>query len=159
MSHPSDTPHSSHVESRSRKALRSYIIQASTLLEIVLSGLVLIGLLLSFIPLLTGTGDPSKGRSLFWNMPNNWGNDGPGINFNCAVRNGDWKLIYYYGTGKKELFNISDDIGEKNDLSTRHPEIVKRLSKELGDHLRKVDAQRPSFKATGKACPWPDEIN
>ena len=26
MSHPSDTPHSSHVESRSRKALRSYII-------------------------------------------------------------------------------------------------------------------------------------
>lgn len=52
MSHPSDTPHFSHVESRSRKALRSYIIQASTLLEIVLSGLVLIGLLLSFIPLL-----------------------------------------------------------------------------------------------------------
>ena len=114
---------------------------------------------ISFVPLLTGTGDPSKGRSLFWNMPNNWGNDGPGINFNCAVRNGDWKLIYYYGTGKKELFNISDDIGDKNDLSTRHPEIVKRLSKELGDHLRKVDAQRPSFKATGKACPWPDEIN
>ena len=33
MSHPSDTPHSSHVESRSRKALRSYIIQAATLLE------------------------------------------------------------------------------------------------------------------------------
>ena len=52
MSHPSDTPHSAHVESRSLKALRSYIIQASTLLEIVLSGLVLIGLLLSFIPLL-----------------------------------------------------------------------------------------------------------
>ena len=76
-----------------------------------------------------------------------------------VYRKQDWKLIYYYGTGKKELFNISDDIGEKNDLSTRHPEIVKRLSKELSDHLRKVDAQRPSFKATGKACPWPDEIN
>ena len=52
MSHPSDTPHSSHVESRSRKALRSYIIQASTLLEIVLSGLVLIGLLFSAVPLI-----------------------------------------------------------------------------------------------------------
>ena len=45
MSHPSDTPHSAHVESRSRKALRSYIIQAATLLEIVLSGLVLGGML------------------------------------------------------------------------------------------------------------------
>ena len=54
MSHPSAPPHSSHVESRSRKALRSYIIQAATLLEIVLSGLVLIGLLLSFIPCSNG---------------------------------------------------------------------------------------------------------
>ena len=54
---------------------------------------------ISFLPLLKQTGNPSKGRSLFWNMPNNWGNDGPGINFNCAVRNGDWKLIYYLGTG------------------------------------------------------------
>ncbi len=113
---------------------------------------------ISFIPLLKQTGNPAKGRSLFWNMPNNWGNDGPGINFNCAVRNGDWKLIYYYGTGKKELFNIPDDIGESNDLSAQHPDIVKKLSKELGNFLRKVDAQRPTFKATGKPCPWPDEI-
>lgn len=84
---------------------------------------------ISFIPLLKQTGNPSKGRSLFWNMPNNWGNDGPGINFNCAVRNGDWKLIYYYGTGKKELFNIPDDIGENNDLSAQHPDIVKNFPK------------------------------
>ena len=52
MSHPSRPPALLPRESRSRKALRSYIIQAATLLEIVLSGLVLIGLLLSFIPLL-----------------------------------------------------------------------------------------------------------
>ena len=43
---------SSHVESRWRTQLRNRIIQASSLLEILLSGLVLIGLLLSFIPLL-----------------------------------------------------------------------------------------------------------
>ena len=54
MSHPSDTPHSSHVESRSRKALRSYIIQASTLLEIVLSGLVLIGCCSASFPCSSG---------------------------------------------------------------------------------------------------------
>lgn len=34
---------------------------------------------ISFMPLLTHTGDPSKGRSLHWNFPNHWGNDGPGI--------------------------------------------------------------------------------
>ena len=52
MSHPSDTPHSSHVESRWRTQLRNRIIQASSLLEVLLSGLVLIGLLLSVVPLI-----------------------------------------------------------------------------------------------------------
>ena len=42
----------SHVESANRTALRNFIIQSSTLLEILLSGLVLIGLLLSIVPLL-----------------------------------------------------------------------------------------------------------
>ncbi|WP_459187351.1 sulfatase [Parabacteroides sp. APC149_11_2_Y6] len=113
---------------------------------------------ISFMPLLTNTGDPSKGRSLYWNFPNLWGNTGPGIGATCTIRRGDWKLIYYYETGKKELFNIPDDIGEKNDLSASRPDLVKKLSKDLGKQLRKMKAQRPSFKATKKNCPWPDEI-
>ena len=113
---------------------------------------------ISFVPLLKQTGDPSKGRSLIWNMPNNWDGSGPGINFNCAIRKGDWKLVYYYSSGKKELFNITKDIGEKQDVSTQHPDIVKRLSKELGQYLRKVDAQRPTFKNNEQSCPWPDEV-
>ena len=44
--------HNHPVESHGRTALRNYIIQASTLLEITLSGLVLIGLLFSIVPLL-----------------------------------------------------------------------------------------------------------
>ena len=43
---------SSHVESCWRTQLRNRIIQASSLLEILLSGLVLIGLLLSAVPLI-----------------------------------------------------------------------------------------------------------
>lgn len=112
----------------------------------------------SFMPLLKQDGDPSKGRSLYWNCPNIWGNRGPGIGPTCSVRKGNWKLIYYYETGKKELFNIPDDIGEQNEQSAQYPKIVKQLSKELGSYLRKVDGQRPSFKASGKPCPWPDEI-
>ena len=42
----------SRVESHSRAELRNKIISAATLLEILLSGLVLIGLLLSIVPLL-----------------------------------------------------------------------------------------------------------
>ncbi len=112
----------------------------------------------SFMPMLQGEKGFNKNRSLYWHFPNLWGNDGPGIGTTSAVRKGDWKLVYYYETGKKELFNIPDDIGEKKDLSAKHPELVKALSMELGGYLRGVSAQRPSFKATGKPCPWPDEI-
>lgn len=110
----------------------------------------------SFVPLIKGTGDPSKGRSLVWNYPNIWGNSGPGVNLNCAIRRGDWKLVYYYDTGKKELFNVKEDIGETCDLSAEKPGLVRKLSARLGRYLRSVDAQRPSFLLSGEPCPWPD---
>ena len=47
-----DSHNTTHVESRSRAELRNFIIQSSTLLEISLSGLVLIGLLISIVPLI-----------------------------------------------------------------------------------------------------------
>ncbi|MEG1579750.1 MAG: sulfatase [Bacteroidaceae bacterium] len=112
---------------------------------------------MSFMPLLTQTGDPSKGRSLYWNCPNIWGNVGPGIGPTCSVRQGDWKLVYYYESQKKELFQITEDIGEKNNQAASHPDLVRKLSRNLGAYLRKVGGQRPSYKATKKPCPWPDE--
>lgn len=112
----------------------------------------------SFVPLLEKTGNPSRGRSLYWNCPNIWGETGPGIGATCTVRHGDWKLIYFYESGKKELYNIASDISEKNDLSARYPDIVERLSRDLGSFLRRSGGQRPSFRKTGQPCPWPDEI-
>ena len=47
----------------------------------------------SFMPLLTNTGDPSKGRSLYWNFPNLWGNTGPGIGATCTIRQGRHKRL------------------------------------------------------------------
>lgn len=110
----------------------------------------------SFIPLLTGTKDVSKDRTLIWNFPNIWDAKGLGISLNCAVRRNEWKLIYNYETGKKELYNINEDIGEKNDLAAQNPDMVTVLSKYLGHELRRMDAQRPVFKATKKPCAWPD---
>ena len=49
---PNDFHNTPHVESRSLAELRNFIIQSSTLLEISLSGLVLIGLLISIVPLI-----------------------------------------------------------------------------------------------------------
>ncbi|MBQ3631939.1 MAG: sulfatase [Prevotella sp.] len=111
----------------------------------------------SFMPLLRQTGDPSKGRDLVWNYPNVWGNEGPGISLNCAIRSGRWKFIYNYKDCSKELYDISQDIGEHHNVAADHPDVVRRLSRKLGRHLRRMKAQRPTVKATGQPCPWPDE--
>lgn len=113
----------------------------------------------SFVPLLTGEGDPSRGRCLYWNFPNEWdGGSGPGVAPTAAVRRDNWKLIYFYEDGHKELYDIPNDIGEKHDLAAERPDVVKRLSKELGSFLRRSGAQRPVFRSDGRPCPWPDEI-
>ena len=112
----------------------------------------------SFMPLLMQSGDPSRHRSLIWNYPNVWGNEGPGISLNCAIRHGRWKLIYNYKTGVKELYDIDHDISEENNLASAYPRLVKKLSRLLGRELRRMNAQRPVWKATGKPCLWPDEV-
>ncbi len=111
----------------------------------------------SFMPMLKQEGVASKGRKLYWHFPNNWGPTGPGIGATSTIRSGDWKLIYYYKDQHFELFNIKEDIGELNNLAGKHPELVKKLAKQLGGYLRGLDAQRPILKETGKDAPWPDE--
>ena len=41
---------------------------------------------------------------------------------------GDFKLIEFYEDGKLELYNLKDDIGEKNDLAAKMPDKVKELT-------------------------------
>lgn len=110
---------------------------------------------ISFVPMLKQTGTTAKGRELFWHYPNKWGPTGPGIGTTSTIRSGDWKLIHWYQDGKDELYNISADIGEKNDLATIHPEIAKKLAKKLGDYLLSVNAQLPANKVTKRVCPYP----
>ncbi len=54
-----------------------------------------------------------------------------GIAATCAIRQGqDWKLIYYYETGAKELFNLKDDLGEATNLALTNPEKVNECIRE-----------------------------
>ncbi len=44
-----------------------------------------------------------------------------------AVRMGDWKAIRFNTTGKLELYNLKDDVGEKHDVADQHPDIVAKI--------------------------------
>jgi len=64
-----------------------------------------------------------------------------------AVRMGDWKAIRLGGEGGRlELYDLKRDIGEKHDLSKRHPEITARIKKimELSHEERTLHIQKES---------------
>jgi arylsulfatase A-like enzyme len=91
----------------------------------------------SYASLLLGKGKPAA-RTLFWHFPhyNNQGGRPGG-----AAREGDWKLVEYYDTGKAELYDLARDVGEEKDLAGREPKRVLDLRAKLAAWRKKVGAQ------------------
>ncbi len=109
------------------------------------------------IPAEVGGLDPE--RDLIFHYPHQLRfEDQDDIDFMTAMRRGDWKLVYRMHTGELELYNLREDLGERNNLAPKHKEMVKSMAKDLGDQLRKWDASMPTVRATGKTVPLPDEI-
>jgi arylsulfatase len=51
-----------------------------------------------------------------------------------AVRAGDWKGLrrdLHKGKSKLELYNLKEDVAEKDDVAAKHPDVVKRLERIL----------------------------
>jgi arylsulfatase A-like enzyme len=61
-----------------------------------------------------------------------------------AVRAGDWKLLEYLEDGRLELYNLRDDISEKNDLTAQMPDKAASLLKQLNDWRTQVSAAMPA---------------
>lgn len=78
-----------------------------------------------------------------------------------AVRSGRWKLHLplekklvrrgRYKAGELALYDLDDDIGEKNNIAVDHPDVVRRLTslaetarRDLGDDGREGSGQRPA---------------
>lgn len=62
------------------------------------------------------------------------------------MRYGDWKLHHYFEDDGIELYNLKNDIGERNDLAERKPKKTKELMKLLDDWRTKTDAPVPKTK-------------
>ncbi len=72
----------------------------------------------SCMPNLINSGYSDTLRTFTWHFPNKWQpEDGPGINYKSAIRQGNLKLIYNMRNGSKELYNLARDLGENNDVS------------------------------------------
>lgn len=105
----------------------------------------------SFVPVLKNAAYTDNQRSLFWHYPNKWiPEDGPGINYCSAIRQGDWKLIYHMRDSSMQLYNLKNDISETEDLSGKNPAKTTQLLKQLRDQLKNWNAPMPVDKKTGK---------
>lgn len=115
---------------------------------------------LSIVPFLKNAAVKDNRRILTWNFPNGWsgGNNSQDCSWTCAIRRGDWKLIYFEKYGRLELYNLKDDIKERNNLSKSHPKKTRQLARLLTKKLRQQKAQLAILKTTGEQVPYPDEI-
>jgi len=57
-----------------------------------------------------------------------------------AIRQGDYKLVKTWDENKIELFDLSKDLGEENDLSKKMPEKTEELHNRLVTYLDDVNA-------------------
>jgi hypothetical protein len=60
---------------------------------------------------------------------------------------GDWKalnIITPISDGKWHLFNITSDVGENNDLSMQHPEILQTMIEAYNKYAKDVGVVVPS---------------
>ncbi|QDT08251.1 sulfatase [Planctomycetes bacterium K23_9] len=65
-----------------------------------------------------------------------------------AIRKGDHKLIVFFRDGHRELYDLKQDIGEKQDLADTMPELADSLHDELKSWWKEVDARFPEGFAT-----------
>jgi hypothetical protein len=69
---------------------------------------------------------------------------------------GDWKLLERYEDGRVHLYNLAEDIGEKNDLAKKQPKRVKEMRDKLHAWYQQVDAKflRPKKNTPDAPKPW-----
>jgi arylsulfatase A-like enzyme len=110
----------------------------------------------NLVPYLAGANAGEPHEALYWRLGQQ-----------MAIRKGDWKLVRYWKefAGEEppddfssvQLYNLREDIGEKNDLASAQPEKVKELQDQW-DAWNKTLAQ-PAWPQRSSAPPRAAKVN
>jgi len=84
---------------------------------------------ISFVPALLGRGEQRRHEFMYWEFHERGGSQ--------ALRMGDWKAVRLgIGTradGPIELYNLANDIAEKENIADKHPDIVAKMDKLMAE--------------------------
>ena len=100
----------------------------------------------SYAGLLIGRDEGKPRGPLYWHFPGYLGaQEGTWRTLPTgAVRVGDWKLIERFEDGRLELYNLRDDIGEREDLSKALPDKTQTLHAQLVAWRKAIAAPMPT---------------
>lgn len=86
-------------------------------------------------------GEKQKRDAMYWHYPH-YSNQGsrPG----GAIREGDYKLIEFFDTGERELYCLSEDMSETNNLVDTEHEVADELYDKLDKWRKSTGAKMPT---------------
>lgn len=90
--------------------------------------------------------EPAQGQvkrareELVFHFPHYQSDDGP----HSSIRLGDFKLMHFYEEDRVSLFDLSKDIGERQDLAQQSPSEATQMKERLSKYLQEVKAQLPT---------------
>ena len=94
---------------------------------------------INFLPVLQDS-ETVERDAVFWHFPSYAGRATP----SSAIRMGDWKLIEYFEDHSVELFNMVDDVGERQNLASMMPVKAEELHARLTAWQQAMNAAIPT---------------
>jgi len=91
-------------------------------------------------PVLRDPGHTPDRAALYFHYPHYYATTTPV----SALRVGHWKLLRYYEDSRTELYNLAEDLGERQDLAREKLEMTAALIERLEAWWDQMDAQHPS---------------
>lgn len=99
----------------------------------------------SFAVALRNPSGSHEARPVFWHYPHYSNQRGRP---HSAIRSGPWKLIEWLEDGRTELYDLTRDPGESQDLAATEPARAAALLRELQEWRQQVGARLPTPRAT-----------
>jgi arylsulfatase A-like enzyme len=104
---------------------------------------------LSIVPMLKNPLSSMNRTALYWHFPHYYPTTTPV----SSIRKGDWKLMEFFEGRALELYNVKEDIAEKNNIAEKIPDKAAELHNMLKAWREETRAQlpepSPQYRPTG----------